>query len=196
MSERSAVATHRFPRIAAGEDAAAAGYAAGYAAGMRAAAVRDAQRESDARHRLDDALAEQRARVDAAVHALRRATHELERRAAEGWTASDALVVAAAVELTGLVLSAPDVDASTLAAAAAHRVLTHPDASTLTSVRLHPADLALLNELASHHPRVSFIADPELAPGDAVGEIPDAIIDARLHSAIERCRTLAAESSP
>lgn len=195
MSEKNAVATHRFPRLAAGDDAAAAGYAAGYAAGMRAAAARDAARDADARHRLDAAIAHDRARIDAAAHALERAALAVERRAADEWEATAARVVDAAIELAALIIGDSGLDAATLASAAARRVLEHPDADTLTAVRMHPDDLALVAELVAARADVAFIGDPELAAGDAVGIVPDAVIDARLAQAIERCRSAVGERS-
>lgn len=60
----------------------------------------------------------------------------------------------------------------------------------MTTLRLHPLDLALLDEStrASSAPGVVFVADPSLGRGDAEADLPAGLIDARLGTALARAR--------
>jgi flagellar assembly protein FliH len=58
-------------------------------------------------------------------------------------------------------------------------------------------DLAALERIgaAEHLPvGVALVADPTLAPGDAVSEFPGGYLDARIESAVERARCALADS--
>lgn len=180
-----------YPRIgrAAADDAAAAerGYAAGLARARHraerdrarvlaaleaAAAERDARRTLEHRTALDALAAARRAVLDATVPVLRDADRALAR---------------AALELAEAVIGA-ELDAGPDGAArrALQRVLDHPVAELVVRVRLHPQQLAALAGSAPEG--LELVPDASLAPGDAVAELPDGLIDARLGSALDRAR--------
>jgi flagellar assembly protein FliH len=175
------------------------GHAAGYAAGLRAA------------HAETEAL---RTRLDAA-HAARSAALEAEtaRRVAALAAANDALlartvpvlesaeqsVVDAAMELAeaavGYAIRAsrpvggdPDgleaVPASG-AEATVRRALALVDHTVAIAVRLSPADAAAVAALDLP---VAVRADATLADGDAVVDLPDGVLDARIGVALDRAK--------
>jgi len=84
----------------------------------------------------------------------------------------------------------PDPRAGRTARAAVARALAGADGSVVTTLRLHPLDLALLDEStrASSAPGVVFAADPSLGRGDAEADLPAGLIDARLDTALARAR--------
>ena len=55
-------------------------------------------------------------------------------------------------------------------------------------VRLHPDDLALVDGVAAEHPSLRFVADPGLERGDAVADLTDGSVDARIGAALDRVR--------
>jgi len=173
-------------------DAELRGYAAGYAAGARraermleerrgaleaacarqhdAAAAAEAQRAE----RLDRVLAALEARLEPTLH-----------------SAYDALL-AAAVELAEALLGRELADDELSARAIAQRVIAADAERAVTRVRVHPAeasDVALLLTGRS----VDVVGDPGLARGDAVAELPDGFLDARITTALARVRRALAE---
>ncbi|AEE44813.1 FliH/SctL family protein [Cellulomonas fimi] len=173
----------------------AEGFAAGYAAGAREAA-RVAQEEA-ARAR-----AAQEARRAAAQDALDRALAVLATAAAAAAARTvpvvhdvEARLHEAALDLATAVLGVELADHGLGARAALARVLAHVDGTEPVTVRLHPADLAALPAAADATgvaptvpDGVTLVADPTLAPGDAVADLPDGFLDARLDGAVARAR--------
>ncbi|TDN42862.1 flagellar assembly protein FliH [Curtobacterium flaccumfaciens] len=182
------------------------GHAAGYAAGLRAA-----QAETDAlRARLE---AEHAARVasmqadtarriavlDAATNAmLSQVTPVLE--AAEQSVAAAALDLAEAVVGYSIRASRPS-DAATAGPADAHsleargasgaeatvmRALASVDRTVAVAIRLSVGDAA---RVAALDLPVPVVADPTLSDGDAVVDLPDGLLDARIATALDRART-------
>ncbi|MBT2501015.1 hypothetical protein [Curtobacterium sp. ISL-83] len=172
------------------------GHAAGYTAGLRAA-----QAETEAlRSRLE---AEHTARL-ASMHAdtarriavLDAATNALLSRTTPVLADAEASVTAAAVELAEAVVGyairasrpvdgleggvAPGVEATV------ERALASIDRSVAIAVRLSVGDAA---RVAGLDLPVPVVADPSLTDGDAVVDLPDGLLDARISTALDRART-------
>ncbi|MFJ3034993.1 hypothetical protein ACIPC2_11325 [Curtobacterium pusillum] len=201
-----------FPVIgdAAGRDRAASadvrGHAAGYAAGLRAA-----QAETDAlRARLE---AEHAARL-ASMHAdtarriavLDAATNAMLSQVTPVLDAAEQSVAAAAVDLAEAVVgyairasrpsdtaSAGPADVHSLEARGASgaeatvvRALASIDRTVAVAIRLSVGDAARVADLDLPVP---VVADPTLSDGDAVVDLPDGLLDARITTALDRART-------
>lgn len=173
------------PRVT--EEARSAGWAAGWAAGMRAAA--------DAARVEREAFAAQHAAAQAARDAQVASAVTVLRRAAEAAAARVVPVlddVAAALD-EGAVLLAQAVIGVELAAdadrarSALARALSLPLDAGVHTVRLHPTDLTVLGTVGAVLPTdVQLVADPSLRPGDAVSELADGFLDARIATAVDR----------
>ncbi|WP_314149912.1 FliH/SctL family protein, partial [uncultured Leifsonia sp.] len=73
--------------------------------------------------------------------------------------------------------------------AAVARVLSDPAGGAVATIRMHPEDVALLagrEGAPASDPRI--VADAALNRGDAIGELPDGWLDARIHAALERAK--------
>ena len=57
------------------------------------------------------------------------------------------------------------------------------------AVRLHPEDLRALGPDPELPEGARLVADPSLSRGDAVADLPDGWLDARIGTALERART-------
>jgi flagellar assembly protein FliH len=185
--EARAVALARLDAPTADDEAArAAGWAAGYAAGARRAAVDAAEEEARAQERRAQDAQQQAAEHASALAALDAAARALQARTAP--VVADALgtLQAAALEIAVALLGVELGDASSAARAALARVLTEPDVPADAVVRLHPRDLAAVP--TTDGLGVTLVADPALAPGDAVLEHADGHVDARIAGAVERVR--------
>lgn len=166
------------------------GHAAGYADGIRAAAAEQ--------RRLSEQLeVEHRATLDAGRLAVARSVRVLEAAAAasrehRGAVLEEAqdVLAASAIELAEAILGYELTDGANSARAALARALAAAtDAQTVTTVRLHPADLAALDAVdAGNVAGVELKADPTLNPGDAVAEYPQGWLDARLGAALDRAK--------
>ncbi len=174
------------------------GHAAGYAAGLRIA-----QTETDAlRARLDAEHAARTAELDAAVArrlaALDTAVAALQARVAPVLADAEASVTGAAIDLAEAVVgyairaSRPEGegDGPTGRRAAAaeetvRRALAGVDHTVAVAVRLAPADAAAVAGLDLPVP---VRADAALAAGDAVVDLPDGVLDARIDAALDRAR--------
>lgn len=182
------------------------GHAAGYAAGLRAA-----QAETDAlRVRLE---AEHAARV-ASMHAdtarriavLDAATTAMLSQVTPVLDAAEQSVAAAALNLAEAVVgyairaSRPS-DAAPAGPADAHgleargasgaeatvmRALASIDRTVAVAIRLSVGDAARVADLDLPVP---VVADASLADGDAVVDLPDGLVDARIATALGRART-------
>lgn len=196
MPETFAPAFGALPTAHTGGDSRAAGYAAGYAGGYSAGA-REAARAAEVeaeRVRAELVLAESRRADDhrTALATLAAAARAAADRALPVLAEAEQSLIAAAVELATAVLGRELSDAETSARAALGRVLAAAPGAGLHTVRLHPRDLDTLRALdATGDPAltgVELVADLSLAPGDAVGEFPEGVLDARIGAALERAR--------
>jgi flagellar assembly protein FliH len=170
----------------------AAGFAAGYADGLRRASE-EARTAANARREREDRDAAARAA------ATRRAAAAVEQAAARLTATADELVAGlsdtlcdAVVDLTEAVLGLELDDPGRRATAALRRVLavaggTGPDAGAPVRVHLHPDDAAALDP-AALGTAVTVVADPAVAPGDALAGAGAARIDARVREALARAR--------
>lgn len=184
------------------------GHAAGYTAGLRAA-----QAETDAlRARLE---AEHAARVTALqadtarrIAVLDAATNAMLSTVAPVLADAEASVASAAVDLAEAIVgnvvraSRPAHDATVAdgpdgqgsreartasgAEATVRRALASVDRTVPVAVRLSPADAA---RVAGLDLSVPVVADGALRDGDAVVDLPDGMLDARIATALERART-------
>lgn len=175
------------PTQRAGASAHAAGFAAGFAAGARAASRAAAQAQVLADERR---LADEHRR--AAEHAAALAALDAAVRGARSQTApvlaeAQATLQRCALELATAVLGVELSDGPTGAVAALARVAA-ADVEPV-AIRLHPDDLRALGPDPQLPEGARLVADPSLARGDAVADLPDGWLDARISSALERART-------
>ncbi|PCN47608.1 hypothetical protein Csp2054_10840 [Curtobacterium sp. 'Ferrero'] len=173
------------------------GHATGYAAGLRAA-----QAETDALHaRLraehDQRLASLTADTVRRVAVLDAATNALLSQLVPVLRDAEASLAAAAVDLAEAVVghvirASRPVDGDALeerpgpgAEATVLRALASVDASVALAVRVSVDDAARVAGLAT---AVPIVADPALSDGDAVVDLPDGLLDARIGAALDRAR--------
>lgn len=171
----------------------AEGFAAGFAAGAREAA-----RVAEVEAGLARARREQDERDRAAQHAAAMQVLAAAARAAKDRTAPVVARVeqelhAAALQLAAAVLGVELSDAATSARAALARAVGGDRDDQPVVVRLHPRDLAAIG-VGEAPEGVRLVADPSLAPGDAVAEHAEGYLDARLADAL--ARAAAALSAP
>ncbi len=176
------------PQSDADDQARARGYAAGYAQGAR-----EAERELAARReQLDGEAAEAASRAEALLRlrigAVDTLLHALEARLEPVVANAQDSLAAAAVDLAEAVLGVELRDAGTSAKSIVSRVLASVDASEVTVVRVHPGELPLLTGLFGTHEAIHLVADDSLDRGDAVAELPNGFVDARISTALERAR--------
>ncbi|MFB0835351.1 FliH/SctL family protein [Arthrobacter halodurans] len=164
------------------------GYAAGYAAGLRAAEerTRALREELAARHELAE-RARNRTAAEA-LAALNGAAAALERRTVPVVHDVRHTLVETALELAEAVLGTELSDAEHGARAALARALEGVEPRTVHAVRLHPADLAALPQDMVRAAEVRLVPDAGLTRGDAVTDFPDGFLDARISTALARCR--------
>jgi len=194
MSVDIAFSELRYPTIATAgleeetERARIRGHAAGYAEGLRSAeaeAAADAARARVEREALrEDAVTA----LTAAVDALGTATRRFAASSAPVHAAADDALVAAALELAESLRGGELQNGDTSARAAIARAIASVDEESITAVRLSPVDLAVIGAHGILVPEVRLVADPTLSPGDAVVELADGRIDARIGSALARAR--------
>ncbi|GIT78567.1 hypothetical protein LLS1_02360 [Leifsonia sp. LS1] len=172
------------------------GYATGYADGRRAAAEEQrAWQEAAERSRAEQ---EERAarRIAVLAQALRAAAVELGEATVPVLAEVEDVLVEAAFELASAVVGEALADRVSAARAAVSRALAAETVGAVAVVRLNPEDLALLTEAdagaggAAAGPAAAprLVADPALAPGDAIGELPAGWLDARVSTALARAR--------
>ena len=167
------------------------GHAAGYTAGLRRAAEDAAVERArmDAEHTA--ALAAVAARGAAELAALRAASDALIRRTVPVLVDSENTLLTAALELAEALLGREMNDGEASARAALARVAAAADGDVPHTVRMHPADVVILNGLVpvpAETAGMTIVADPALARGDAMADYPHGLLDARLGTALARAR--------
>jgi len=165
------------------------GYAAGYAAGMRAAT-------DQARAQREQHLANGRAAAAVSAEALRTATSSLgtaaqafENRVAPVVESVETTLVAASLELAEAILGAELQQGPHSAQAALTRALAELDPAEVRRIRMHPQSLEQLPQGAAESAGVRIVPDMQLQPGDAVADLPEGFLDARIQTALDRCRS-------
>ncbi|MFF1632375.1 FliH/SctL family protein [Leifsonia sp. NPDC058248] len=173
------------------------GYASGYADGLRAAAVEQAAwvEAADAERAVEIDIAAQR--VALLVNALRSAAVELRECTVPVLAEAETALVNAAFELAESVVGNALADRLAAARGAVARALDGDVRGVVGVVRLNPDDLDELGGAAgaagvgatgADDSAVRFVADPSLGRGDAIGELPDGWLDARIGAALARAR--------
>lgn len=169
----------------------ATGYAAGFAAGSRAAAVAASAAASRAQEcaRVE---AERRLRdTRAALAALAAAAEAARARTAPVLAEAISELRASAVDLAEALLGAELSQGDNSARAALGRALAARGEAEVVRIRLNPADLACVRaEPGGTRPPtgVELVPDAALAPGDALCDLEEGFLDARLAAAVERVR--------
>jgi flagellar assembly protein FliH len=170
-------------------EAQAAGYAAGWAEGRQAAE----QIARDAR----DAFAAEAAEITAAqeeaarrvLGALADAVDRFEQRAIPAVENLQRELVEAAFVLARLIVGRELATATEPGRDAIARALAFAPSGRSAVARLSPVDAATLPSTATVEGRdIVVVADPALAPGDAIVECEASTIESRLSAAIERAR--------
>ena len=166
-----------------------AGHAAGYASGLRAAGAELAGQKAalDAEHRA--ALLHDAARTDRAIAVLTSAAAALDSRLLPVVTDAQDAIAASALELAETIIGEALADGERSAKAALTRALAAVDPATITTIRLNPLDLGVLNETVRAAAGVLFSADASIARGDAIAMLPFGYLDARIATAVARART-------
>ncbi|MET0859803.1 MAG: FliH/SctL family protein [Microbacterium sp.] len=164
----------------------ARGHSAGYAAGLRAA--QKVAREQRAAHQAehDEKMQLGRAAVERAVEALASAARAADARALPIVQESQDAIAAAAIDLAEAILGHELAHGERSARSALNRALGTVPASALTSIRMNPDDLALLEH--GEAGGVELVADSSLQRGDAIAELPDGYLDARIGTALARAK--------
>ncbi|MET0934330.1 MAG: FliH/SctL family protein [Mycetocola sp.] len=167
----------------------ARGHSAGYAAGLRAA--QESAEEQRAAHQAehDETVRLGRAAVERAVEALAIAARAADARILPIVQESQDAIAAAAIDLAEAILGHELAHGERSARSALDRALGAVPASALTSIRMNPQDLACLEPGAAANAGVELVADPSLQRGDAIADLPDGYLDARIGTALERAKS-------
>lgn len=169
------------------------GHAAGYAAGRReATATLEADRRAQ-RAEHDAALAEESEDFRVAFAALRAASEQLTRATLAKIEITDGVLLRAAVDIAGAILGRELDDREGSAVAAVRRALGAAGEAPVRAIRLHPEDLALVARSAGAASDVQLVPDATLRRGDAVADLVDGIVDARIATALDRIRAAMTE---
>lgn len=169
------------------------GYAEGFAAGMGAVTKQGRARQQQLQEDFDARSAAQQAEQDAALAALGAAAEALSARAVPAIEAADRSLVESAMTLAEAILGHELRDGEHAASAALRRIVGAVDPSEIRAVRMHPQTAADLPAGSAERVGVTVHRDPQLAPGDAVADLPEGFIDARITAALRRCRQILAE---
>lgn len=182
----SADPTHELARIHA--QARTHGYAEGYAAGSRTAAQQAAQHQQQLQNRFDQQQRDNAAEHQRALRGLRAAADALQSRTLPAVETLEMQVIEAALQLAETILGRELRDGAHAARSALKRVLAEVEPEEIRAVRMHPETAAQLDKVALDDAGVRVHADPGLAPGDAVADLTEGFLDARITAALERCQ--------
>jgi flagellar assembly protein FliH len=170
-------------------EAQAAGYAAGWAEGRQAAelAAREAREAFAAESAAIKAAQEATARY--VLGALAGAVDRFERQAIPSVENMQAQLVDAAFALAETIVGRELVTATEPGRDAIARALAFAPPGRSAVARLHPMDAATLPSTATVDGRdVVVVADPALAPGDAVVECDASTVESRIAAGLDRAR--------
>jgi flagellar assembly protein FliH len=196
MSPDPTFAKLTFPSIGAAEPsedldrARIRGHAAGYAAGLRVAAAEAEILEVAALAAQEKRDAASRAAVLSALAALRTATEQVGAIRREVLGEADSALAAAAIELAEAIIGRELDDTENSAKTAVRRAISIIAVDDVLGVRLHPEDLAVISADDTGVQGLHLISDPSLDRGDAVLDVPDGIVDARISTALARARAV------
>jgi flagellar assembly protein FliH len=170
-------------------EAQAAGYAAGWAEGRRAAEL--AAREARDAFAAESAaiVAAQEATARRVLAALAGAVDRFEQRTIPSVETMQAQLVEAAFALAESIVGRELATATEPGRDAITRALAFAPAGRSAVARLHPMDAATLPSTAVIEGRdVVVVADPALAPGDAIVECDASTVESRIAAGLERAR--------
>ena len=193
MSTDIAFSPIAFPSLGAaseqgsGEPARMQGHAAGYAAGLRAAEAELERRALRQQQEHAAAMAAGAERTEGLAELLRQAIRAVEQRTAPVLADAQQSLAAAAIDLAEAIVGCELADGEASARSAVTRALAAVDPALVLAVRLHPTTLAALDESAMVD-GIAYRADDSLQPGDAIAELPDGYLDARISAAVDRAR--------
>lgn len=166
----------------------AQGYAQGWAEGRRVA-IEKAQADADAvRRAAADELEQMRAEHRAAMAALETATTQMSTRLAEALDRFAGHTTEVALELAEAVVGREVATATDPGADALRRVIALADPQVTTTVRLNPADVAVLDSAVTEGHNITVVPDPTVGRGDAIAETDHTLVDATIAAALERVR--------
>jgi len=165
------------------------GHAAGYAAGVRAAAKEQRRWRDRMAAEQAASLAAGQQDLDRAVRALAVARTDFAHRNVQALQDAENILARTALELAEAVLGYELAEGTRTARAALDRALSGNDAATVLAIRLHPADIEVLNREGLNLPAgLPLLADQSLGRGDAMVEYQQGWLDASLGTALARAR--------
>lgn len=185
----------------------ASGYADGYAAGWSAATRAASRQAADERQRAAEEevvrIKRRAASCHAAVTLLMTAAEAARTRTAPVVEDARETLAGAAVELAERLLGMELADGQVSARAALARALAVREGEDVVAIRMHPDDVAVLRAGLAEGAGASvaipngveLVADPHLARGDAVSELGEGYLDARLSAALARVRRVLEEGA-
>ncbi|MGO4595766.1 FliH/SctL family protein [Leifsonia sp. 2TAF2] len=164
------------------------GYAAGYAEGRRAAAREQQQWLAETQDARAAESAEAAERIAVLAAAVRASAVELREATVPVLAEAENALVDAAFELATAVVGVALDDRLAAARAAVDRVLSAAPAGVVPVVRLNPEDAEALRSAGQTLDELQLVADPSLARGDAIGDLPNGWLDGRIRSALDRAK--------
>lgn len=169
------------------------GYSAGYAAGIRQAEKEMERRRAELEVALAAEISQARVAAERSAEAVGVLLGALEARTTPVVADSQDILAAAAIELAEAIIGHELSAGERSARSAISRALSRVDVATVTAVRMNPDDLNTLGELdalddLSARPDLELVADPSLSRGDAIAELPDGWLDARITTALARAK--------
>lgn len=170
------------------------GYAHGWAAGSGVAAERSEHESQEQSAQAESARLVLTHRVERAIDVLAEAASAAGQRTVPVLAESAQLLIKGAMEIAEAVLGAELSDRGVALRAAMGRAMRLDGADRVVKIRLNPEDLAALDDLRTTvgsptiPADVELIADPTLNPGDAISELTEGMLDARIDQAVARVR--------
>lgn len=164
------------------------GHTAGYTAGLRKGTAEAEARRAEMEAEHAAVLRQAEARTERAVALLTAAAQALDAAALPVLDYAQDTLAAAALELAEAVIGHEITDHEFGAKAALARALSAPAPAAERTIRMHPADLSVIESLQLDGAGAVFVPDASLERGDAVAEYADGTLDARIGSALQRAR--------
>jgi flagellar assembly protein FliH len=170
------------------EAARAQGYAQGWAEGRRVALARAEEQAEEVRRTAAADRERQQAEHLLAITALEAAVAKTNARLAAALDELAEHTVEVALQIAEAVVGREVATAVDPGADALRRAMSKVDPQVTTTIRLHPADHALLDPAMLEGRDLVVVADPAIARGDAVAETEDTLVDATVAAALARVR--------
>jgi flagellar assembly protein FliH len=103
---------------------------------------------------------------------------------------ADSALAAAAIDLAEAIIGRELDDRENSAKTAVLRAMSIVAIDDVLGVRLHPEDLAVISADGAGVQGLHLVSDPGLDRGDAVLDVPDGIVDARISTALARAKAV------